>query len=250
MTHRPLFLSLAACAAAAAVSSAAGAAAMKQHFTITSTTAAGKNGPTRVLADGAINGRGTVDVTSSHDSRIDHMTLHLGNGTVFLVAVEKVLRRPPRACKVPRHRPRPRHLQGHRRHRQLPRRPRQRHLPPPRRPLRRPQHNRRLPRAPRPNRENDRPGQNDRHCQPGLTYDAHDEMRKPRMSGASESAAAFTDGTGDRAQAIAITYEAGLIEPAAIHREPPRAHRNTHARGSSSRRATTSRSYSRVWDTN
>lgn len=89
MTHRSLFLAFAACTAAAAVSSAAGASTMKQQFTITSTTAAGKNSPTRVLADGAIKGRGTVDVKSSHDSRIDHMTLHLGKGTVFLVAVEK-----------------------------------------------------------------------------------------------------------------------------------------------------------------
>jgi len=87
MTRRPLFLALAACTAAA-VSSAA-SASTKQQFTITSTTAAGKNSPTRVLADGAINGRGTVDVKSSHDSRVDHMTLHLGKGTVFLVAVEK-----------------------------------------------------------------------------------------------------------------------------------------------------------------
>jgi hypothetical protein len=88
MTHRPLFLALAACTAAA-VSSAAGASTAKQQFTITNATAAGKNSPTRVLADGAINGRGTVDVKSSHDSRIDHMTFHLGKGTVFLVAVEK-----------------------------------------------------------------------------------------------------------------------------------------------------------------
>lgn len=89
MTHRPLLLALAACTAAAAVSSAAGASTAKQQFTITTTTVAGKNSPTRVLADGAINGRGTVDVKSSHDSQIDHMTLHLGKGTVFLVAVEK-----------------------------------------------------------------------------------------------------------------------------------------------------------------
>ena len=107
MTHRPLFLALAACTAAA-VSSAAGASTAKQQFTITSTTAAvGKNSPTRVLADGAINGRGTVDVKSSHDTRIDHMTSTSGRGPSFSSPSRS--RTPStRSRRSPRHRPRPR----------------------------------------------------------------------------------------------------------------------------------------------
>lgn len=65
------------------------AATAKQQFTITSTSSGNHDGPTRVTASGAVAGRGTVDVRSSKDSRVDHMTLHLARGDIFLVAVEK-----------------------------------------------------------------------------------------------------------------------------------------------------------------
>jgi hypothetical protein len=82
-------IALAALLAAAVPAGTAAAAAGHERLTLTNRTGAGKDGPTRVVAVGAIRGRGTVRVRSSADNRIDHMTLRLRRGSVFLVAVEK-----------------------------------------------------------------------------------------------------------------------------------------------------------------
>ncbi len=74
---------------AGAVCASALAAAAKEQFTITSVSTGSKDGPTRVAASGPIEGRGAVVVHSSENNRVDHMTLHLAKGDVYLVAVEK-----------------------------------------------------------------------------------------------------------------------------------------------------------------
>jgi hypothetical protein len=77
------------CAAAAATVAYAKPAASTQRFTLTAKTMHGKDSPTRVTAAGPIHGVGTVQIKSSKDTRIDHMTLQLASGTVSLVATEK-----------------------------------------------------------------------------------------------------------------------------------------------------------------
>jgi hypothetical protein len=79
----------AVCTAATATVAYAKPAASTQRFTLTAKTMHGKDSPTRVTAAGPINGVGIVQIKSSKDTRIDHMTLQLANGTVSLVATEK-----------------------------------------------------------------------------------------------------------------------------------------------------------------
>jgi hypothetical protein len=81
-------LALAALFAATLPVATAGAAP-RQRFTLSARTVAGQDRPTRVRAAGPIHGAGAVDVRSSRDNRVDHMTLRLRRGDVFLVAVEK-----------------------------------------------------------------------------------------------------------------------------------------------------------------
>ena len=78
----------AVCAAAAATVAYASPAASTQRFTLTAKTVDGKDSPTRVTAAGPIHGVGTVQIKSSKDTRVDHMTLQLADGTVRLVAIE------------------------------------------------------------------------------------------------------------------------------------------------------------------
>jgi hypothetical protein len=75
--------------AAAATVASANPAASTQRFTLTTRTVHGKDSPIRVIGAGPIGGVGTVQLRSSPDNRVDHMTLHLANGTVFVVATEK-----------------------------------------------------------------------------------------------------------------------------------------------------------------
>jgi hypothetical protein len=78
------------CATAAAGTVAyANGAASTQRFTLTTKTVDGTDTPIRLVAAGPSQGLGTVQLKSSRDNRVDHMTLQLKNGTVFLVATEK-----------------------------------------------------------------------------------------------------------------------------------------------------------------
>jgi hypothetical protein len=86
---RLVVVAMALCAAAAATVASANPAASTQRFTLTAKTVHGKDGPTRVTAAGPIRGVGSVQVKSSPDNRIDHMTLQLARGTVLVVATEK-----------------------------------------------------------------------------------------------------------------------------------------------------------------
>ena len=88
MNHRSVLLGAVACIAAV-LCAAAGATTAKQQFTITTASTGNHGGPTLVAAEGPIEGQGTVLVRSSKDNRVDHMTLRLAKGQVFLVAVEK-----------------------------------------------------------------------------------------------------------------------------------------------------------------
>jgi hypothetical protein len=78
-----------AVAAALAASAMPSAAAPAQRFTLTARTVAGHDSPTHVRAAGPIRGAGTVAIRSSANNRVDHMTMRLAGGKVFLVAVEK-----------------------------------------------------------------------------------------------------------------------------------------------------------------
>lgn len=99
MTDRLVSITAVA-AVAAVVSASALAGAAKQQFTISSTSTASRSGPTHVVATGPIDGRGSVAVRSSDNSRVDHMTLRLAGGAVFLTAVEKAysVRPDPAKC--------------------------------------------------------------------------------------------------------------------------------------------------------
>lgn len=83
---RLLVVAAAICGTTAAY---ANATVSTQRFTLTTKTVNGKDDSLRVIAAGPIHGTGTVQLKSSQDKRVDHMTLHLPNGTVYLVAAEK-----------------------------------------------------------------------------------------------------------------------------------------------------------------
>jgi hypothetical protein len=77
---RLVVVAVALCAAAAAAVASANPAASTQRFTLTAKTVHGKDGPTRVTAAGPIRGVGSVQIKSSPDTRVDHMTLQLAKG--------------------------------------------------------------------------------------------------------------------------------------------------------------------------
>jgi hypothetical protein len=82
-------LPLAALIAVAVPAGTAIGAPTAQRFTLTARTVDGHARPTRVRAFGPIRGAGKVTIRSSRDNRIDHMTLRLPHGKVFLVAIER-----------------------------------------------------------------------------------------------------------------------------------------------------------------
>ena len=94
ITHLVVVLG-AVCAAAAATVAYAAPAASSQRFTLTAKTVEGKDSPTRVTATGPIHGVGTVQIKSSKDTRVDHMTLRLAEATVPAGRHRKVVRGTP-----------------------------------------------------------------------------------------------------------------------------------------------------------
>ena len=86
---RLVVVTVGVCAAATATVAYAHPATSTQRFTLTAKTVQGKDSPTRVTATGPIRGAGGVQIKSSPDTRVDHMTLKLAKGAVFLTATEK-----------------------------------------------------------------------------------------------------------------------------------------------------------------
>jgi hypothetical protein len=95
-------LPLAALIAVALPAGTAVGAPPAQRFTLTARTVDGHQRPTRVRAFGPIRGAGKVTIRSSPNNRVDHMTLRLAHGKVFLVAIERAfsVKPDPAGCRA------------------------------------------------------------------------------------------------------------------------------------------------------
>jgi hypothetical protein len=60
-----------------------------ERITISGKTVGDKASPNKVRLVGPIHGTGTMGLRSSPDNRVDHMTLRLHHGSIYLVAIEK-----------------------------------------------------------------------------------------------------------------------------------------------------------------